>query len=328
MLRDTFGRQIDYLRLAVTDKCNLRCNYCMPAEGIKWLKRADLLSYEEMLRVVSVLASQGLRKVRITGGEPFLRKDLIHFLDSLTQIPGIEKVNITTNGTLTTKYLDDLWRMGIRSLNLSIDSLDAQRFAEITRRDVFDQVWDCYRTMLDKGFKVKLNMVVMAKQNVQDILPMLRLTEKDPVDVRFIEEMPFNGQEAAAAQVWNYNQILDHIRTEYTAFDALPLPPNSTALNYQVPGHTGSFGVIPAYSRTLCGTCNRLRMTPQGMIKTCLYDEGVFNLRDFLRAGATDEQLLEAIRSAIHHKAKNGFIAEARRKNLPNISESMATIGG
>ena len=329
MLFDTHGRKLDYLRLAVTDKCNLRCFYCMPASGIKWLKRSDLLSYEEMTRVVSILSKVGLRKVRITGGEPFLRKDLIHFLEGLTNIEGIEKVTITTNGTLTKQYLDDLWNMGIKSLNLSIDSLDSKRFEAITRRDAFATVWDCYNTMLEKGFEVKLNMVVMAQQNTQDILSMIHLTEKDPVAVRFIEEMPFNGsEETGVKEIWDYQQILAHIQQAFPNIEALPTPPNSTSLNYKIPGHAGSFGVIPAYSRTLCGTCNRLRMTPQGVIKTCLYDEGVFNLRDFLRAGSTDDQLLEAIRSAVQHKAINGFIAEQNRRNLPNISESMATIGG
>jgi len=329
MLVDKYGRTIDYLRLAVTDKCNLRCFYCMPEEGIEFVKRNELLTYEEMLRLIQLLAQQGLRKVRITGGEPFLRKDLVFFLEALSKIEGIQKIAITTNGTLTTRYLDDLLAMGINSYNLSIDSLDRQRFFEITRRDYFDTVWDCYKEMLKKGADVKLNAVVMADRNIDDIIPMVQLGEKDPVGVRFIEEMPFNGSGDYYPKLeWDYLKVLDHIQSHFGPCERLVDPKNSTSYNYRVPGFKGTFGVIPAYSRTMCGTCNRLRLTPQGLIKTCLYDEGVFNLRDIIRAGATDAEILTAIREAIGHKAKNGFVAEAQRRNSPDVSESMATIGG
>jgi len=329
VLLDNHGRTIDYLRLAVTDKCNLRCFYCMPEEGIKFVKKAELLSYEELLRIIRILAQNGLRKVRITGGEPFLRKDIMSFLRELVATQGIDKVAVTTNGTLTLPYLDELLNLGIRSFNLSIDSLDPKRFYDITRRDYFEKVWACYEAMLERDIDLKLNAVVMAERNIDDIIPMVKLGKKHQVAIRFIEEMPFNGAGMHYEKLdWTYPQIFEHIQAHFPKINKLKDPRNSTSFNYQVEGFVGSFGIIPAYTRSFCGTCNRLRMTPKGMIKTCLYDDGVFNLRDLLRAGATDNELLTAIQQAISHRAKDGFEAEARRKNNSLVTESMATIGG
>lgn len=326
---DNHGRTIDYVRLAVTDKCNLRCFYCMPEEGIKFKPKKELLSYEEMLRLMTILAKQGISKVRITGGEPFLRKDIMFLLECLRNIEGIEKIAITTNGTLTATYLDQLEKLGITSFNLSLDSIDSKRFYAITRRDSFDTVWHCYQTMIDRNCTVKINCVVMDGQNIDDIIPMVELGRKDPVAVRFIEEMPFNGKGKTATELnWNYKKIINHIQDHFGNVVRLKDPANSTSMNFQVPGFTGTFGVIPAYSRTFCGTCNRIRITPEGMLKTCLYDQGVFNFRDLLRAGANDEELLTAILQAIGHRAKDGFEAEENRDPFNHISESMATIGG
>ena len=329
MLRDNHGREVDYLRLAVTDRCNLRCFYCMPEEGIDFVEKSSLLSFEELLRIINLLAKEGLRKVRITGGEPFLRKDIMQFLKSLTQINGIEKVAVTTNGTITARYLDELESMGIRSFNLSIDSIDRKRFFEITKRDLFDTVWDCFEEMVKRNLDVKLNCVVMKDRNIEDIIPLVDLGRNKKVGIRFIEEMPFNGVGRQSETLeWDYFRILQKISDHYGKIEKLADPKNSTALNYQIPGFEGTFGIIPAYTRSFCGTCNRLRLTPTGLIKTCLYDDGVFNLRDLVRAEATDDQLVAAIKQAIGHRYKDGFEAENARVKNPNISESMASIGG
>lgn len=328
-LIDKHNRVVDYIRIAVTDKCNLRCFYCMPNEGIDFVKQNELMSYEELLRVVNVLSKQGVSKVRITGGEPFLRKDIMYFIKSLSEIEGINKIAITTNGTHTLKHLDELLKYGVRNFNLSIDSINKERFFDITRRDLFDTVWNCFEEMSKRDLDLKLNAVVIKDRNIDDLIPMVGLTKDRNVSVRFIEEMPFNGKGANYDGLeWNYKKILSHIESHYGKATKLEDEKNSTSLNYKIPGHTGSFGIIPAYSRTFCGTCNRIRLTPMGIIKTCLYDEGIFNVRDLLRAGANDQQLLEAIESAIGQKYKDGFEAESKRKNLPNISESMTTIGG
>ncbi len=329
MLRDNHGREVDYLRLAVTDRCNLRCFYCMPEEGIDFVEKSSLLSFEELLRLIKLLAKEGLRKVRITGGEPFLRKDIMQFLKALTQIEGIEKVAITTNGTITARYLDELEAMGINSFNLSIDSLNKERFFEITKRDLFDTVWSCFEEMVRRNLDVKLNCVVMKEQNTEDIIPLIELARNKKVAIRFIEEMPFNGAGRTRTVLeWDYVKILEMVKNHFGRVEKLVDPKHSTALNYKVPGFIGTFGIIPAYTRSFCGTCNRLRLTPTGLIKTCLYDDGVFNLRDLMRASATDEQIVAAVKQAIGHRYKDGFEAEKARVKNPSISESMASIGG
>ncbi len=329
-LYDNHHRPINYLRLAVTDRCNLRCFYCMPEEGIDYVPRPELLTYEEMERMVWLMAEMGIQKVRITGGEPFLRKDLIYFLKKLTQISGIQQVNITTNGTITLPHLEELKRLGIFGINLSLDTLDKERFYKITRRNVFDDVMDTFHALMaEKQFNTKINAVVMDGQNIEDIIPMVEWTKNHKVGIRFIEEMPFNGSGAHYQTLkWDYKAIIEHIRTAFPTLKKLPDPPFSTSLNYQIEGFEGTVGVIPAYSRTFCGTCNRIRITPKGMLKTCLYDNGVFNIKDLMRAGATDAQLKATFADALGNRAKNGFEAEKLRfQNFP-VTESMATIGG
>jgi len=328
-LFDNHGRQINYVRLAVTDRCNLRCFYCMPEEGIKYVARQELLTYEEMEKMMNVLVRMGVSKLRITGGEPFIRRDMMPFLWKLSKMDGLQKINITTNGTVTAPLVPDLKKMGIHSINLSLDALDADRFFEITRRNVYKKVMETFDALLSHGISTKINAVVMEGKNIEDIIPMAELTKDQPVSVRFIEEMPFNGEGNHYEKlVWNHRKILAHLKERFPDIDKMPDPPHSTSANYQVPGHKGSIGIIAAYSRTFCGSCNRIRITPQGMLKTCLYDGGVFNIRDIMRAGATEEQLRTTFLDALGNRAKDGFEAEKRRSlDLP-ISESMATIGG
>src|SRR6218665_4024545 len=329
MLIDNHGRPINYLRLAVTDRCNLRCFYCMPEEGIQYLPKPHLLSYEEMIRLVSILAEMGISKARITGGEPFLRRDIMPFLWKLSEIEGINKINITTNGVLTAPLVPELKKLGINSVNLSLDSLDRQRFFEITRRDEFPKVLQTLEALLTHEIPVKVNTVVMSGKNDEDILSMVELARDQHVSVRFIEEMPFNGAGLRPDQIWNfwsYGRIMDLIRSVYPEIYRLPDEPNSTSYNYQIPNFKGSIGVIAAFSRTFCGTCNRIRVTPTGVFKTCLYDDGVFNVRDMMRQKLSDEQIKLLISEALQSRALDGFEAERNRKNL--VSESMTTIGG
>lgn len=328
-LYDQHGREINYLRLAVTDRCNLRCFYCMPEEGLEYGPRKDLLSYEEMVQLVRVLVPLGIRKLRLTGGEPFLRRDFMDFLHAVYDIEGLEQIHLTTNGTLTAQHIPTLKKLGIRSVNLSIDSLDPKRFHEITRRDSFHQVWETFESLLTHGIETKLNAVVMEKRNIDDILPMVALTKKYPVSVRFIEEMSFNGGDAHYTTLkWHHKKIIDHIRNAYPSLEKMTDAPHSTSYNYRIDGHQGSVGVIAAHSRTFCGSCNRIRVTPTGLLKTCLYDGGVFNVRDLIRAGATDAQLQDAFISALQHKPKDGWEAEKQRHLNNPAGESMATIGG
>ena len=300
----------------------------MPEEGLLWSTKDQILSYEEMLRLVSILAELGISKVRITGGEPFVRKDLLPFMSELSKVKGIQKINITTNGTAPLSYIDKLKDIGIHSVNLSMDSLDHARFFEITRRNEFDKVWAFYEALLAAGLKTKINAVVMQEHNLDDIIPMAELTLKDMVSVRFIEEMPFNGGSKGYRPIkWNYKKILEHIKGAYPYIEKLEDETSSTSYNYKFPEGIGSFGVIPAYSRSICGTCDRIRLTPKGELKTCLYQNGGFSFRDFMRNGATDDDIRQKFLQLFQQRAKTGFEAE-QKKSQSGSFESMATIGG
>ncbi|MGF7078157.1 GTP 3',8-cyclase MoaA [Mucilaginibacter sp. UYCu711] len=329
MLVDNHGRTINYMRLAVTDRCNLRCFYCMPEDGLNWLSRTELMSYEEMLRASTILVKMGIEKIRITGGEPFVRKDIMKLLTSLSQLNGLKELSITTNGVLTAPYVAEMKALGIRSVNLSLDTLDANRFFAITRRDEFADVMNTLNELLKHDFEVKINAVVMDGKNTQDIVPMVELTKDLPISVRFIEEMPFNGDnDSYQGVVWDHVRILDEITSHYPQIQKLVDPPHSTAYNYQIPGHKGSVGIIAAYSRTFCGTCNRIRITPQGTLKNCLYDDGVLNIKDLMRSGVSDREIEKYLLNAFNHRPVDGREAERLRVEKTGVHESMATIGG
>lgn len=326
---DNHGRPINYVRLAVTDRCNLRCFYCMPEEGIDYLPKKQLLTYEEMERMLAILAKAGVSKVRITGGEPFLRKDLIYFLRQIKAIHGIEEIHITTNGVLTEQFIPDLVALGIKSVNLSLDTLDRERFRKITRRDEFDKVMRTFEGLVANHIPVKINAVVMEDQNIEDIIPLAALTKNYPVSVRFIEEMPFNGGEQHYPTLtWNYRKIIQELQTAFPDFYKIEDGPNSTANHYAIPGYKGNIGIIAAFSRTFCGTCNRVRVTAQGGLKTCLYGRDVLNVKDIMRSGASDKTLQQELLRAFTNRAKDGHQAEAQRSVYMPVFESMSLIGG
>lgn len=328
MLIDKFGRQITYLRLAVTDRCNLRCQYCMPAHGIDIVDRKDLLSYKEMYRITRVLSELGVNKVRLTGGEPFVRKDFISFLQSLSHNELLDEINITTNGALIAKHIDTLEKLNINAINLSIDTLKKDTFFAIARRDVFDGVYETFEKLVASSLTLKLNIVVQSGVNTDEITDFVELTKDKDIAVRFIEEMPFNGKGLRKTnENWNFNKILSKIQEKYPAIQTLKNKKSSTSHNFKVADYLGTFGIIPAFTRTICHDCNRIRITSTGMFKNCLFDEGVFNLRDFIRAGASDDDIKNIFINTVSNKPENGFIAEANRKNS-EVSESMSTIGG
>ena len=329
MLIDNHGRKINYLRLAVTDRCNLRCFYCMPEEGLNWLSRSELLTYEEMISICGLLVKMGIEKIRITGGEPFVRKDIMQLLTALSELQGLNELTITTNGVLTAPFIPELKKIGVKSVNLSLDTLDANRFFTIAKRDEFTKVMQTFEQLLKHDMEVKINAVVMDGKNTQDIIPLVELTKDLPVSVRLIEEMPFNGEgHVYSGLQWDYVRILDEIKQKYPDMTKLTDSPYSTSYNYQIPGHKGNIGVIAAYSRTFCGTCNRIRITPEGELKTCLYDAGVLNVKDLIRNGTNNNDLENALLNAFSHRSKDGWEAEKNRSNHIPAHESMATIGG
>lgn len=317
------------MRLAVTDRCNLRCFYCMPAEGVKYLPKKDLLTFEEIERLVSMMAAMGISKIRLTGGEPFVRNDLMQLIRRIVEIPGIRDLHITTNGILTAPHIPELKRLGVASVNLSLDTLNRERFKQITLRDEFDNTFKTLNLLLEHNIPVKINAVVMEGKNTEDILPIVALTKNHPVSVRFIEEMPFNGEGSHYPKLtWTYNKILEHIRSQHPDIEKIRDDAHSTSYNYKIPGYAGDVGIIAAFSRTFCGTCNRIRLTAQGILKTCLYDNGVMNIRDLMRSGATDEEVRSKLIAAFNQRAANGFEAEQKRTDHQQVHESMSTIGG
>lgn len=329
ILFDNHGRPLNYLRLAVTDRCNLRCYYCMPEEGIHYLPKKELLSFEEVERTVSILASMGITKVRLTGGEPFVRTDLMQLIERIVHIDGINELHITSNGILLGPHVKELKSLGIASVNLSLDTLNVNRFKEITRRDEFDKTWKTLQLLLENEIPVKLNAVVMDEKNIEDIIPMVELTRNQNISVRFIEEMPFNGEGSHYPKLnWTYKKILEHIQLAFPSLQKISDPENATAYHYQVPGFKGTIGIIAAFSRTFCGSCNRIRITAQGILKTCLYDDGVLNIKTLLREGKTDEEVKNELLFAFNHRHKDGLEAETARKQHPVLNESMSTIGG
>jgi molybdenum cofactor biosynthesis protein A len=301
----------------------------MPEEGIHYLPKKELLTFEEIERLICIAASMGISKIRLTGGEPFVRNDLMSLIRRIVEIPGVSDLHLTTNGVLTAPHIPELKKLGISSVNLSLDTLNKKRFKDITRRDTYDDVINTFNLLLAHEIPVKINAVVMDGKNIDDIIPLIELTKYHDVSVRFIEEMPFNGAGNHYPTLkWTYGKILEYITAHYPDVFKIRDPAHSTSYNYAVPGHIGSIGIIAAFSRSFCGTCNRIRVTAQGELKTCLYDDGVLNIKALMRDGHSDENIKLALLKAFGNRPKDGFEAEEKRNDHLPVHESMSTIGG
>lgn len=286
------------------------------------------MTYEEMLRLSSVLISMGIEKIRITGGEPFMRKDLMMFIRALSKT-NVKQLALTTNGVMTAPFIPELKEYGVTSVNLSLDTLNRERFLAISKRDDLPAVLNTLDLLLKHNFEVKVNVVVMDGKNIDDIHELVMLTRNEKVAVRFIEEMPFNGKGNNHSGIkWNHRKILEKIAESFPGIQKIPDPEFSTSANYMIPGHKGMVGIIAAYSRSFCGTCNRLRITPQGILKTCLYDHGVLNIKNLIREENSDEEISKILFSAIQKRAVNGIEAEKLASRENPLHESMAVIGG
>ncbi len=327
-LIDNHGRVINYVRIAVTDVCNLRCSYCMPEE-MRFFPTHEKMTFNEIERLIGLFAEMGITKVRLTGGEPFVRPDLPELLEMIRLTPGIERLHITTNGVLTAQHLPLLKRLKIDGVNLSLDTLNRERFHQITRRNYFDEVMQSFYRLIDSGIPLRVNCVVMDGINTDDILPLVHLSKDYPIAVRFIEEMPFNGQnQHNGSIIWNAQKIFATLQAAYPDLQPLDSETSATSQNYRIPGHKGSVGIIAGYSRTFCGTCNRLRVDVRGGMQTCLYGLTVLNLRDMIRENCDDETIKNAIRQWVNKREINGWDAQRKRDKLSKNSVSMSKIGG
>jgi len=324
-LIDNYGRRMDYLRLAVTERCDLRCRYCMPEQGIPLVPREEILTWEELERLSRLLVELGVRKIRITGGEPLVRKGVMEFLARLRQLPRKPVLAITTNGRLLRDRLPALRKLGIRRLNISLDSLTPDGFQRITRREGYAATRAAIDAAIAMGFLVKINTVVMPGWNDHELPAFAALTEQKNVTVRFIEPMPFNGQGREVPEPMTGGEIRRILEEQY------PLEPvtdtdSTVATEFQIPGHRGKVGIIHGASRTFCSTCSRIRISARGQMRTCLYGMKVLDLRELLRTGVGDAEIREAVRQVISRRHKDGFDAEAHRKQ--QAFESMGSIGG
>ena len=322
-LKDNYGRIIDYLRLAVTDRCNLRCQYCMPEEGIQSVLHDQILTYEEALRLINIFSGLGIKKLRITGGEPFVRKGLIKFIESVSKLNSAPAIHITTNGVLLRQYLSALKELGISGINLSLDTLDKEKFKSITKRDFLSEVLKTLYEIINLKIPVKINTVVSEDFNTDEISNIAAIAKDKDVEVRFIEQMPFNGKSRSIKFI-SSREILSILQKTFN--EVIPLYSNSTANLFSIPGFKGKIGLIQSYSRLFCNSCNRIRITSTGMLKTCLYDNGVLDLREMLRINYSDYEIKEAIIDCVNRKFKNGFEAENILK--VRLKNSMASIGG
>ncbi len=324
-LVDPQGRTLDYLRVAVTDRCNLRCRYCMPAEGIKQIPHDDILTFEETHRLCSLFTELGIRKIRVTGGEPLVRKGVVPFLASLAELPARPEVLLTTNGLVLTEHLEELKAGGIRRINLSIDSLDPETWTEITRREGFEKVRSAIDRVLEMGLGLKINVVVLPGMNDHEIPDFVELTRKAPLAVRFIEPMPFDGAGKALEDTIDGKEILLRLRSR---FDLTPVNQSADAVDslFTVRGFKGTVGVIEGHSRTFCAACSRLRIDSRGRLRTCLYGAPGVSLLNLIRDGGSNDDLVEAIRTDISYRFRDGKKAELAH-HLVGL-ESMASIGG
>ena len=327
MLKDNHGRRINYLRLAVTDRCNLRCNYCMPAEGIDFARRKDVLSLEELKKLSRILVEMGIDKIRLTGGEPFARKELPQLLNFLSNEINLHHLSITTNASLIRPYINKFKEWRLDEVNISLDAIRRESFESITRRDEFELVMSNIHALIEEGIHLKINCVVLTGQNQQELVPMVQYFKDLPVTVRFLEEMPFNGgSRDLSTDHWNYKQILGHLEEELGTLTEEVVPLTATSREFRLDGYKCKIGVIPAYSRTFCANCNRLRITAKGEVITCLYGKGELQLRDILRTVSEEEEIKEQILQVINRRAANGFEAEESHKGV--FKSSMTSLGG
>jgi cyclic pyranopterin phosphate synthase len=326
-LKDGHGRLIGDLRVSVTDRCNFRCQYCMPAEGLPWLDREEILTFEEIARLVGLFAAMGVHDVRLTGGEPLVRRDFPRLAAMLAQTPGVHDLSVTTNGYLLERDAEALVRAGINRFNVSVDSLQQDRFFELTRRDALPQVLRGLEKLAEfpEAHPIKINAVAIRDFTEEEAIPFAEFARRTPYEVRFIEFMPLDADHA-----WTPDQVLTgaEIRAAIDAVYPLepePREPHATARVHRFADGRGKIGFINPVSEPFCGDCNRVRLTADGRLRTCLFSLNETDLRSPMRDGAGDAELERIIRDAVwrkelkHHVGEPGFIQPAR---------SMSAIGG
>jgi GTP 3',8-cyclase len=319
-LSDSFQRPIDYMRVAITDRCNLRCVYCMPEEGVPWMSHSDILSYEELLMIIHAGAELGISKIRITGGEPLVRLGIVDFVEMISRIPGIEDISMTTNGIYLAKYASDLKKAGLNRVNISLDTLNPQKFRQICRGKnegaELDNVLYSIKAGREAGLNpVKINIVAMVGINDDEILEFARKTIDEEWHIRFIELMPFTGHNGKTPSGLTAREIKKRIDVLGKMEPYKHKWGNGPAKYYQLPGAKGTIGFITALSEHFCFSCNRLRLTADGKLRPCLMSETMIDLREPIRSGISSDKLKDLIKEAVSAKPMGHHLIEGDRPN-------------
>ncbi len=329
ILQDSHGRNHAYLRISLTERCNLRCTYCMPSDGVQLSPKSHLMTYEEIYEIAKTFVDHGVTKIRLTGGEPLVRKDIPVILEKLSSLP--VELSITSNAVIIDKFIDVLKANGIKKINVSLDSLDEGKFKHITRRHEFKRVYNNILLLIKEGFTVKVNAVLIKGFNDNEIIDFINFTKDLPVSVRFIEFMPFDGNKWDMSKMVSYAEVMHYVNETFSKDDFIRLQdaPNDTSKNYKINGYQGSFAIISSVTNPFCDSCNRLRLTANGQLKNCLFSSTESDLLTTFRTGKSIEPIIKkAVQSKFKVRGGMDTLEKLQEPKLHNNNRSMITIGG
>ncbi|MDC1326816.1 GTP 3',8-cyclase MoaA [Ulvibacter sp.] len=329
ILTDSHKRDHAYLRISLIERCNLRCTYCMPEAGVQLSPRSHLMTYEEIYSIAKTFVAHGVTKIRLTGGEPLVRKDIPIILEKLASLP--VELSITSNAVIIDRFIDTLKMHGVNSINVSLDSLDREKFQEITRRDEYKKVYKNILLLVAEGFKVKVNAVLIKGFNENEIIDFINFTKDLPVCIRFIEFMPFDGNKWDMQKMVSYKEVMDIVNASFDEkeVERLQDAPNDTSKNYKIKGYKGSFAIISSVTNPFCDSCNRLRLTANGHLKNCLFSATESDLLTTLREGKSIEPIIQkAVAAKLKVRGGMDTLEKLQEPKLHSQNRSMITIGG
>ncbi|PKQ46268.1 GTP 3',8-cyclase MoaA [Confluentibacter flavum] len=329
ILQDSHGRDHAYLRISLIERCNLRCSYCMPEEGVQLSPKSHLMTYEEIYEIAKTFVKHGVTKIRLTGGEPLIRKDIPVILEKLATLP--VELSITSNAIIIDSFIDVLKANKVNKINVSLDSLDREKFKHITRRDQFEKVYSNIFLLIKEGFNVKVNAVLIKGFNDNEIIDFINFTKDLPISVRFIEFMPFDGNKWDMSKMVSYKDVMTYVNASFSEdqIERLQDAPNDTSKNYKISGYQGSFAIISSVTNPFCDSCNRLRLTANGQLKNCLFSATESDLLTTLRQGNSIEPIIQkAVQAKFKIRGGMDTLEKLQEPKLHNNNRSMITIGG
>ena len=329
ILTDSFEREHTYLRISLTERCNLRCTYCMPEEGVLLSTKSHIMTYDEIYTIAKTFVDNGVTKIRLTGGEPLIRKDIPVILKKLSSLP--VEIGITTNGVIVDKYIDTFKECGIRHINVSLDSLDRDKFKQITRRNYYERVHKNIQLLAENNFKVKINVVLIRGFNDDEIVKFVNFSKELPISLRFIEFMPFDGNNWDLKKMISYSEIISRLNSHFSEelIERLQDAPNDTSKNYKIKGYKGNFAIISSVTNPFCDSCNRLRLTANGHLKNCLFSASESDLLTRLRNGKSIDPIIQkAVLGKFKVRGGMNTLEKLQEPKFHTQNRNMTTIGG